>query len=109
MKSHKVLTDLGIEPIYWSNFCIGDNLLGCCSKEQGKTNLYKAACIMIEDCDLDENDFQSMVITKEEFKEIAMSCDTFYTNFGVDIHSHDLKTQYPYNTCKLIKVAYETN
>lgn len=105
MKSLHILAKQGIYPVHKTDFCIGNRLIGSHSKEHGKTNLYKAACIMIEDCGLDYEDFQSFIITKEEFKEIALSCDTFYTNFGVDIHSHDLKTQYPYNTCKLVRVS----
>ena len=81
-------------------------ILGIASKETGTDNkLYKLITITLQDNEIDENDFESCILSKEILEEIAYSCNELHTNFGFDIHSHTLKNTYPFNTIKIKRIV----
>lgn len=87
-----VLVKAGLTPDTHADICFEkDNIIGTCSQERGEKRLYKAIAIMIPDNDIDPDDLEAMTITYETVKEIALSCDILYTDFGLQVHSTSFK------------------
>jgi len=102
MKPYEILKLHGFRPVTYSDAIFGDDIVkGAVSEEKGKHGLYAAVCITIED-----NDTQgcNLLLSKEIVKEIAYTADILYTNYGCEVHSHTMKTVYPFNKLKIVKI-----
>ena len=94
------------------NVCFGENtlheIIGSATIETGTDNhLYKAISISIEENQINPDiEFHRCILPKNILIEIALSCDILYTDFGFDIHSHNMKNDLPFKTLKIVKTRF---
>ncbi len=79
-------------------------LVASVSKEKGIINNHKSMVISINGQGICDDEFDRMMIDKETLKEIAYTCDYLYTDFGIDVHSHTLKTSEPFKNLKIKRI-----
>lgn len=104
MQANHILKENGFTPVTYADVCF-NNVLGTCSKETGNKRLYKAIAITMEDNDIDANgdDLEAMIISFDDMKEIALSCDVLYTDMAMAVHSHSMKSE-PFKSLKIFRL-----
>jgi hypothetical protein len=97
--SYNKLIEMGIEPDQYPADAVIGGLLGTYSKDR------ETVCILIGDnfTESEQENFDNLVIKREQLKEIALTVNTLITNFGIEIHSHSLKTDPIYKKFKISK------
>jgi uncharacterized protein (DUF1697 family) len=105
MQPYEILKKHGFRPVTYSDALFNNETIkGTVSEEKGQHGLYAAVCITIEDNGIQGDNLEAMMLKKETVKEIAYTTDILYTNFGCEVHSHTMKTVYPFNKLKIIKL-----
>ena len=79
-------------------------LVALVSKERGILNNHKSMVISITGQGICDDEFDRMTIDKETLKEIAYTTDYLYTDFGIEVHSHTLKTSEPFKSVKIKRI-----
>lgn len=93
MKATEILQMAGITPdTYPADACIGDELMGTYSQDR------RIICLTIADNDRE-------MITREEIKEIAYTCQILITDMGAAVHTYDMKNTKPYKNLEIIKIC----
>jgi len=103
-KSEQILWDNNHTPVTYSNVTFSnDKIIGVCSVMRGDTHLYKAVAISLEDNGANPDDFENCILDYETVKEIAYTTDILYTNYGIGVHTHSLKSK-PFSTLKIVRI-----
>lgn len=73
---------------------------GISKNDKGIFKLYRAVSCTKESNDLPEFSFE--LIDYDTIKEIALSADILYTDLGIGVHSHSMKTTF--KTLKIVRI-----
>lgn len=86
--SFNKLIELNIKPDKYPADAIISGLIGTYSEDR------ETVCILINDnlTESEKEDFEKMLITKDQLKEIALTVKTLVTDFGAFVHSYTLKS-----------------
>lgn len=96
MKSTDKLIELGIPVDTPPAVARFNDITGTFSKDRN------TLCLMIEDNGGNLETFEGCILPKETVKQIALTVNTLYTNYGCEVHSHTMK-QTPFKNLKILK------
>lgn len=104
MKATDILIERGITPDpYPADAIFGEYsnepVMGTYSKDR------KTACIMIEDnlTEQEQQDLDKCILPAHIVKDIAYTVDHLITNFGLSVHSYDMKNTTPFKSLRITK------
>jgi len=104
MQAYQILANNKLTPHFTDIGFRNEELIAACSQEQGERKLYKGIALMMEDNGIDQNNLENCIIDTDTVRAIAYSTDVLYTNYGLDVHSWQMKNIAPFNTLKVVKI-----